>query len=74
MNDIVQHLRLMLIGNLASAASRIGGLDETEAWNWAEAQSDVLLASKHLCFDKLEELALNKSAADLHWLRKRLKL
>lgn len=58
----------MLIGNLASAASRRGGLNEMEAQRWAESQSDRLLEAKNASFDKLEQLALNQSAADLHWM------
>lgn len=74
MINIAEHLRLMLIENLASAASRRGGLDETEARKWADSQSNRLLESEDLGFDELERLMLQPLAADLQWIRSRLRL
>lgn len=59
----------MLIGNLASAASRMGGLDETEARDWARTQSEKILYSGNQDFDSLEQLMLNREKAELHWLK-----
>lgn len=63
----------MLIRNLASTASRMGGLDETEARDWAVAQSEKLLSADNQDFDRLEQLMLNRENADLQWIKVRLR-
>lgn len=72
MIDIIHDIRVMLIENLASAASRIGGLDETEAINWASAQSKRILTEKVYNFDSLEQLLLDASAAEMYWRHEQL--
>lgn len=72
MIDTLHDIRKMLIENLASAASRIGGLDETEARRWASAQSSRILAAKVFDYDSLEQLLLDKSAAELYWYHEHL--
>ncbi len=67
MSNIIQEFRLMLIENLASAASRKGGLDETEAAGWAQSQSDRILASTAYDYDSLEQLMLDDVAAEMFW-------
>lgn len=69
MTNITQHIRQMLIGNLASAASHIGGLDETEARDWAKTQSEKILKSGEQDFDSLEQLIFSREKAELHWLK-----
>lgn len=72
MIDTLHDISKMLIENLASAASRMGGLDETEARRWASAQSSRILAAKVFDFDSLEQLLLDKSAAEMYWCHERL--
>lgn len=74
MKDIIHDIRVLLIENLASAASRMGGLDETEAIDWASAQSAKILAAKVYNFDSLEQLLLDSSAAEMYWRHEQLSL
>lgn len=72
MKDIIHDIRVMLIENLASAASRIGGLDETEAMDWASAQSARILTAKVYNYDSLEQLLLDGSSAEMYWRHEQL--
>ena len=72
MSNKTPDLSQMLVMNLASAASRKGGLDETEAERWATAQSTRILQSGLYDFDSLELLILDEAAAILYWLHDRL--
>lgn len=72
MIDIIHDIRVMLIENLASAASRIGGLNETEAMDWASAQSARILTAKVYNYDSLEQLLLDGSAAEMYWRHEQL--
>lgn len=74
MKDIIHDIRVMLIENLASAASRIGGLDETEAMDWASAQSARIMTAKVYNYDSLEQLLLDGSAAEMYWRHEQLPL
>lgn len=65
----VPNISSLLIQNLAAAAARKGGLLESEAVSWAKAQSERILCSRQYSFSQLEQIALNRRAAQAFWLK-----